>query len=185
MRSEAAAWCQGRHWQVRALFLLWFAYCLVKHWSNPEYRSILAAFNLGIHELGHFVFSPLGEFIGILGGTLLQILAPFIGMLNFYRQSDFFAIALSFGWLSTSIFDVAAYLADARTMNLPLVSPFGWGNPIHDWNYLLTRMGMLKYDTVLAFLLRCVATGTMFICLMGGFWLLLQMGKGNPDKINV
>jgi len=149
----------------------------VRHWSNPEYRSILGPLNLGLHELGHFIFSFFGDFLGILGGTFFQVLAPLFGVVNFYRQSDFFAIALSFGWLSTSLFDVATYVADARAMNLTLVSPFGGDDVVHDWNYLLTRMGLLQQDALLAFIFKCAATLAMLICLIGGFWLLLQMMK--------
>ena len=181
MRNEAVEWCKGKNWQVRSLFLIWFAYVLVRHWGNPDYRSILGALNLGLHELGHFVFSFLGEFVEILGGTLLQVLAPLFGVINFYRQGEFFGMALSFGWLSTSFFEAATYVADARAMDLPLVSPFGGDNTIHDWNYILTRLDMLQYDAGFAFLFRCAATVAMFICLVSGLWLLLQMKKSSAD----
>jgi hypothetical protein len=174
MRDEAEIWCQGRSWLVRLPLLIWFIYVLFKHWDN---RSILAPANLGIHELGHFVLSPLGTFIGILGGTLFQLLIPVGLMINFYQQGDFFAIALCFGWLSTNLFDIAAYVADARSMSLPLVSPFGVENVIHDWNYLLGKMGLLQYDATIAFILRCSATISMLICLIAGFWLLWQMSQ--------
>ncbi|MCH7911408.1 MAG: hypothetical protein IIB38_17570 [Candidatus Hydrogenedentes bacterium] len=46
--------------------------------------------NLGFHEIGHIVFSPLGMFMGILGGSLLQCLVPLLSTIMFYRQRDFF-----------------------------------------------------------------------------------------------
>ena len=145
----------------------------------PSYSSLISPLTLGIHELGHLALSFFGEFFGILGGTLFQVLAPILGLINFYRQEDFFALILCFGWLSTSLFDMAKYVADARAMNLPLVSPFGSDNVIHDWNYLFTRMGLLENDASIAFIVKCLATAAMLICLMGGFWLLWQMKKSS------
>lgn len=177
MRDEAQIWSQGRSWLVRLPLMIWFSYVFFRHLNSYTYGSILAPANLGIHELGHFLFSPLGQFLGILGGTILQLAAPIILMVNFYNQGDFFAITLCFGWLSTNLFNVATYVADARLMNLPLVSPFGVENVIHDWNYLLGKMGLLQYDTTIAFLLRCAAVISMLACLLAGFWVLWQMKR--------
>lgn len=125
VRDEAAQWCRGKNWLIRLPLLGWFAHVLVKSLEDPSYQSILAGLNLGLHELGHLVFSFFGTFLNVLGGTLLEFLAPFLGMINFYRQKDFFAVALCFGWLATALFDIARYAADARAMSLPLVTPFG------------------------------------------------------------
>jgi hypothetical protein len=136
----------------------------------------LGVLNLGTHELGHLIFSFFGNFLKILGGTLLECLAPILGMINFYRQKDFFAISLCFGWLSTVFFDLATYIADAQTMALPLVAPFGSDSSIyHDWNYLLSKLGMLQYDSFLAFVVRLMAIISMLVSLISGSWLLLHM----------
>lgn len=42
--------------------------------------------NLGIHELGHMLFRPAGEFLCIAGGTILQLLIPIISVFMFVRQ---------------------------------------------------------------------------------------------------
>lgn len=175
--SEALEWCRGKNWKWRLLLLLGFGYILYKHLSNPEYTSILGGLNLGIHELGHMLFSVFGEFIGITGGTAIQLLAPIFGVVNFYRQRDFFAIALCFGWLSTNLFNVSLYVSDARSMDLPLVAISGSENTLHDWNYLLSKLGILQFDASLAFLIKSFAVLTMLICLSLGSWLLLQMRK--------
>ncbi|MCK9603901.1 MAG: hypothetical protein M0R66_06065 [Candidatus Omnitrophica bacterium] len=174
IRQEALDWCKGKNWQWRLLILAWFAYVLFRHLNDPMYNSILGALNLGIHELGHFVFGFFGNFLGVLGGTLLQCFVPVLSVANFYRQRDFFAIALSFGWLSTNFFDVARYIADARAMELPLVSPFGMG-VIHDWNHLLGRMGLLEYDHMFSFSIKVLAVISMLACLVAGGWLIWQM----------
>jgi hypothetical protein len=179
LRNEAQDSCRGKNWLIRLPLLAWFGYLLIRHWADPMYNSVLGMLNLGIHGLGHFVTMPLGQFICAASGTTFQVAAPFAGMYNFYRQKDFFALALCFGWLSTSLFDVARYVADASRMEIPLYTPFWAESVVHDWNYLLGAMGLLGLDGFLAFLTRCAASVSMFICLIAGGWLLARM-KGAP-----
>ena len=145
------------------------------------YQSLFGALNLGIHEAGHFIFAPFGEFLEILGGSLAQCLAPVIAMYLFYRRRDYFAIAICFGWLSTNFFGVATYAGDARSMALPLVTP-GGGPAQHDWFNLLLRLDMLMWDKTLAFIFRCAAFVSMLVCLAGGAYLIYRMIKPVEDK---
>jgi hypothetical protein len=181
LRLEASDWCSGKIWYARIPFLIWFAYVLARHLNNPEYSSILGSLNLGIHEFGHFVFSSFWMFLRVAGGTIIECAVPIFGVFNFYRQRDFFSIGLCFGWLSTSLFDVARYVADARAMNLPLVSPFGSEGTVHDWNYILSRLGLLQFDIAIAFFIKCTAVASMLICLGLGSWLILQMKKSSSE----
>jgi len=180
IRDEAGEWCCGKVWYARIPFLIWFVYILVRHLNDPMYSSIIGALNLGIHELGHLIFYFFGKFLNIAGGTILQLAVPVIGMINFYRQRDFFSISLCFGWFSSNLFDVARYVADARAMNLPLVAPFGGTeNAVHDWNYMLSHLGILQFDTVVAFFIKGLAIISMLVCLASGTWLTLQMKKSS------
>lgn len=174
-KSDALEWCRGKNWLARLPLLLFFVYVLVRHLSDPLYSSILGPFNLGIHELGHFVFGFMGQTMSVAGGTLLQLAIPVLGIFNFYRQDDFFSIALCFGWLSTNFFSVATYVADARRLELPLVTPFGGDNVIHDWEYLLAKMNLLVYDELIAGIFRALGVVSMMICFLAGTWLLWQM----------
>ncbi|MBI3726148.1 hypothetical protein HY251_19640 [bacterium] len=180
-RADALDWCQGRLWPPRALLLLWVAYAVVRHLKDPMYESIIGPLNFGIHELGHFVFRPFGEFVSICGGSLFQCLVPFIGLAMFLRQRDYFAAAFSFGWLSTNLFYVATYCSDARSMQIPLLSP-GGGDAYHDWNYILDRMGLLRFDHALAFLMRGAAALSALVFLVVGSWLLWHMARGEKDR---
>ena len=174
-REQAIEWCRGRNWWWRLPLLLWLGYVLVRHLADPLYSSILGGLNLGIHELGHLVFSFLGETLTVAGGTLLQLLIPVFGIFNFYRQRDFFSIALCFGWLSTNLFSVATYAADARRLELPLVTPFGGEEVIHDWEFLLSKWNILEYDTLIAQAFRATAVFSMILCFSLGGWLLWTM----------
>ncbi len=175
--DDARQWCEGRFWPVRLLLLLYFSFVFVNHLQDPMYQSWFKAINLGIHELGHLVFRPFGEFVMILGGTFWQCMVPVISFFMFYKQRDYFALAVSFCWLSTNYYDVATYIGDARARDLPLVSPFGVGPITHDWQYMLSRLGMLELDTSIATFVRLLAAVSMLVGLGWGAWTVIMMIK--------
>ncbi len=180
--TEMVEWCRGRWWFPRVFFLTWFAYMLVRYVNDPGYVVIFSAINLGIHEIGHILWRPLGEFMYFLGGSLTQCLAPVVSVLVFYRQRDFFGIAFCFGWLSTNLHEVSVYVDDARARALPLVTP-GGGEPVHDWFFLLTRLGMLEMDHGIALLVRLLGILSMLVFLVvGGYqcWLMFWLPKREP-----
>ncbi len=174
-------WCQGRAWFGRAVLIFFLAAIGCQHAANPMYSSIFGGINLGIHELGHVVFVFFGLFMMILGGTLLQLAAPLTAIYLFARQPDYFAVSVAGVWLSTNLYNIAAYVADARFMVLPLVSTSG-GAVYHDWNYLLFRLNLLRYDQVIARFLRLSGFVSMWASIMLGIWLLYLMAGSKPQK---
>lgn len=186
MHRDALEWCRGRLWYGRVPILVYFAYILVRHFTHPHYSSLFdMSLNLGIHELGHYVFAPFGDFLEIAGGTILQCAAPVVAMYFCYRNRQYFLIAVCFGWLSTNFYNVAIYVEDARQLALPLVSPGGPDIIIHDWNNLLARTGMLQHDLTIGFLFRAAGFISMMICLAGGIYLLcrMQWPRKEPEPI--
>ena len=174
LREEAQEWCKEKSWLVRLPLLLFFAYILLRHITDPAYASIISWIDLGIHELGHLVFSLLGQDIQVAGGTILQLAVPVYAVFNFYGQRDFFGIAAAFGWLSVSLFEVARYAGDARALQLPLVSVFG-GETVHDWEYMLGRLHLLQADTAIAGGIRVLGAVFFLLCMASGSWLLWRM----------
>ena len=180
--AEAGEWARQRWWPLRLLLCLYFVYAFINHLRDPFYQSWFKPINLGIHELGHILFSLFGQFLAVAGGSIFQLLVPVISVFIFYRQRDFFAISVSAMWLSTNLFDVSTYIADAREMELPLVSPFGGDDIIHDWNYLLGKLGLLNWDRFLAGTVKTWAIVSMFAGLAFAAWLLMEMIKVNFRK---
>ena len=180
--NQLRQWCAGRNGWVRLPLLLGFAYIFLKLLQDPAYVSILGGLNLGIHEFGHLVFSLAGEFIGIAGGTIMQLAAPFYGVYNFIKHNDYFSAVLCFAWLSTSLYNVAAYAADAQAMALPLVSPLG-AHVYHDWNYLLLKTGLLAFDAQIGVFLRGLGFVSMAFALSVCGWMVVLMLKrpSNPS----
>ncbi|MBY0546537.1 MAG: hypothetical protein K2W95_04555 [Candidatus Obscuribacterales bacterium] len=187
--NDMLDWCQGRSALVRLPLLLLFGYVLIQHLQDPLYSDFFKPLNLTIHELGHYVFAPSGQFMHIAGGSLFQCLIPLaVGIPMFFRQRDYFAIAIAFGWFSTNLFDVATYAADARSQELPLVSPGMAGNAeeiIHDWHWLLETTNLLPYDHNIAQFLRFLAFCSTLVCLLMGGALCFIMFKSKWKKKEV
>ncbi len=183
--EDAESSSDGKMPWPRLIFFPIFLYMWIMHLRVETFRTpLLWGLDLGIHELGHFLFSPFGEFVMFLGGSLFQCLVPIIAMVMFYRQKDFFAIGVAFAWLSDNFFEVATYVADARVMELPLVSPFGM-EVQHDWNWLLYEMDILHKELALAALIRYMASLSMFIGIVFSGWIVYLMIKSYQKSPNL
>lgn len=131
--------------------------------DNYAGESLMHLVNLPFHEAGHIFFRFLGSFIASLGGTIGQFLMPLICFAVFLVKSrDTFGASVALWWFGQNFFDIAPYINDARSLRLPLLggnvghaSPYGF----HDWEYLLTETGLLRYDHFIAKL--CLASGTV------------------------
>ncbi|HET7711517.1 MAG TPA: hypothetical protein VFL80_06270 [Thermoanaerobaculia bacterium] len=178
--EEAREWCHGRSWIPRALLLLYLVYAEARFLIDPLSRTIFSGITLAFHEMGHLLFGFAGEFIGILMGSGMQLIIPLIVIVVFYRQPDYFGMAVGGFWLSFSMFELANYVGDARAMDLPLVG--FTDDPQHDWHYLLSTTGLLPLDTTLALLLRLAATATGAASLGFAVWLLWQMHLYNRAR---
>ena len=176
--DDVRDWCEGRSAPVRTPLLLYMAYVGTRHLLDTDYGSLLAPLNLGIHEGGHLVFGWLGwRFLTVAAGTLAQLAAPVAAGVMFARQPDWFAACFSGTWLATNLYNVATYAADAREMDLPLVT-VGDGECLdtcHDWNYMLQALHLLPLDTTIAALLRLLAFGVEWASVAAGAWMLLAM----------
>jgi hypothetical protein len=97
--------------------------------------------NLAIHETGHLVFSPFGEWMTVAGGTLFQLLVPLVFAAYFWRRGDRHAATVPLWWMGQNCFGIARYISDARAQELPLV-----GGGEHDWTWMLYELDVLHRD---------------------------------------
>lgn len=140
---------------------------------DNETWNVFGGLTLAIHEGGHLLFGPFGQWLTIAGGSLTQILAPIVAGVMLRRQGDRYGVAVVGTWLAYSLTNLAAYVGDARAMALQLV---GFSDdPLHDWNYLLDSVHLLPYDTRLAGLVRLLAWGTLFASVLLA-WRVLADG---------
>ena len=160
--------------------LAYFAYAGWRHFADSEYGSIFSGITLAIHELGHVIFGPFGEWLAVAGGSITQLAAPLAVAAIMLRQRDYFGVAVGGAWLSMSLSNLAVYVADARAEALPLYS-LGGGDPIHDWNYLLGSLHLLPRDTAIAGGVHFLALATLVLSVLLGAWLCRVMA-GSPKR---
>jgi len=101
--------------------------------------NFLHLIDLVFHEAGHVIFGFFGRFIGVLGGSLNQVLVPAVCTGVFLARQQYASAAVTLFWTGQSLADVAVYVADGRAMALPLLAD----GLIHDWNFILGRLGLL------------------------------------------
>ncbi len=124
----------------------WIPLAIYVAWLTMAYEfHFLDYVNLAFHEAGHIFLAPFGSVLGMLGGTLGQLFFPFACGVHFLRLGQRASALVCGVWFAESLMYVAHYMADAREMNLPLV-----GGEIHDWNWLLGRLGWLEASDSLA-----------------------------------
>ncbi|HTR82310.1 MAG TPA: hypothetical protein VMM58_11830 [Bacteroidota bacterium] len=101
-------------------------------------------FILYIHEAGHFFFRMFGEDLYILGGTIMQVLVPFVWFLVARREESALAPVAVF-FTGFSMVDASIYIRDAETRLLPLLGH----HSKHDWATFLGRHDMLDWGVPL------------------------------------
>jgi len=137
------------------LFTLYFVWIAL----DPMQGSFLDNVDLPIHEFGHLLFRPFGQFLMVAGGSLFQVIMPAIFVGYFIWQRSFYSAAIVLFWVGQSILNVWVYAADAVVMKLVLTSGFtGSEGSFHDWNYLLTATGLLSSTKVVAGAIRLAGT---------------------------
>jgi hypothetical protein len=173
---EAELWCEDKSPWPRLPLLAYLAYAGVRHLWTATYQSWFSGITLAFHEMGHIVFSGLGNTMMILGGSILQVLVPLVAALYLWlRQGDFFGLAVGGSWLAFSLAELSLYVYDAPREELPLV---GFGDdPQHDWGTLLTRWHVLNHSDTFAFGIRVVAFVIGLSSLALGAALCWQMWK--------
>lgn len=133
--------------------------------SADGWIPILDSLNLVFHEAGHPLFSPFGETLHILGGTLMQLLVPALVAGSCWYKRQRVGAALAGVWFFQNGFNIARYMADARAQVLPLV-----GDGEHDWGTLFEQWGVLSKDLAYASSVRALAwIGIIACCLWLGW----------------
>ena len=148
--------------------------------SNYSGNSFMHLVNLPFHEAGHILFRIFGQFMMMLGGSLMQLLVPFICLAAFLvKTRDTFAASVSLWWLGQSLIDLAPYINDARKLQLILLGGVTGRDvgDFHDWEFILRNLGLLKYDHLLAETAHLSGALFMICALVWGGYILVKQYK--------
>lgn len=148
---------------IFTVYFLWCAYA-------PENAVFMHLINTPIHEAGHVLFRILGEFMGIAGGSLFQIIVPVVFFGYFVYHKKPFSASIVLFWVANNFLDVYVYANDAQVMQLPLLSGLtGSEGGFHDWNYLLTETNLLDKTYLIAKIIRFIGTLLTVAAAVGAF----------------
>lgn len=127
------------------LLVVWSFYLAAYDYRYGEiFASFMHNILLAIHEAGHVLFMPFGEFMTIIGGSLFQLALPIGICVAFIRVNrDNFGAAIGLWWASISLLDLSPYVYDALQPQLILLGGYTGEDGPHDWIYLLTSFGQL------------------------------------------
>ncbi|MCK8601208.1 hypothetical protein [Desulfoferrobacter suflitae] len=174
--------------------LLLFAGIVIWSWkffrapleSNYAGTTFMHLINLPFHEAGHIFFRPLGALITSLGGTLGQLLMPFLCLSVFlikYRNT--FGAAVALWWLGENFLDMAPYINDARDLTLPLLggntgrnAPYGF----HDWQFILNETGLIRHDQFIAGISHRLGIVLMLTAIGWGGYILCKQYRNLPTR---
>jgi hypothetical protein len=160
--TPLAAVTLGQLMGAVAAAVLLFALALT---SQEGWVPILDSLNLVFHEAGHPLFGIFGETIGFLGGTLMQLIVPLLVVGSCWYKRQTTALGLAGIWFFQNGLNIARYMADARTQELPLV-----GGGEHDWATLFGQWNLLAQDTAIAGAVKTLAWVGMLCCLGWIVW---------------
>ena len=134
--------------------------------------------DLIFHEAGHFIFAMFGQFMAMLGGSLLQFLIPVIAAIQFIRQHEPFGAAICTWWAGQNLVDLAPYIADSRALQLVLVGGrTGAEVEGHDWEFILTQLGIVHLDQSIGRWVHGIGILIMIGALAAGTRTLLQKSE--------
>jgi hypothetical protein len=153
------------------IYFLWIAF-------DPMEGSFLDMVDLPIHETGHLLFAIFGEFMGMAGGTLFQIILPSVFVGYFWWNEKHFSAAAVLFWVGQSFINIHIYAQDAITMQLPLV-----GGGIHDWNWMLSRLGLLDSTKMIAGLIRAVGALTIITAAVTSIYCAFHSPEQEFDEL--
>lgn len=170
-------WCRAA---LLAVFAVWGLWLMTRSVADGEMaQSFIHGPLLVFHEAGHVLFMPLGPWMTVAGGTLMQWLMPVVmGAALLWKNRDPFGAAFALWLLGVSVMDSAPYLYDALHPQLTLLGGHTGEDGGHDFIYLLDSLGLRHHSQGLGLLLHKLGAGLTLLALVWAGWLLrLQHGR--------
>lgn len=155
--------------------------CIIGAGMWRQWVWLLDNFTLVLHEAGHPLVGLLSATLMVYGGTVFQLLFPWLTQRHFKKLNNPAGVAFGFYWLAASMHNVGIYMGDARAKVLPLIGGLD-PEEFHDWAEILGRWGLLRYDTAMGKMLMLAA----WIVLIWSMWRCYQdvhsSARGIPDE---
>ncbi len=150
-------------------WVIFYAFVMIERVNHGSFPGLMDGVFVPIHEGGHLLFRMFGEFLCVAGGTFMQLFVPFALACSFAWRRQPQGVAFCLFFMFEQFFPIATYMADARRLDLPLLTVGDAEYVIHDWEYLFGHLNVLQYDTTIASAMRTMGwLGMLGVCL----WLV-------------
>jgi len=153
--TSAEEWEPVPRWAL-ASWLTFYGLFVLYALGNRSGFLLIDYVNLPVHEGGHLLFGWLGQTLGVLGGTLLQLLVPAALSVYFASRRQPSGTTFSAFFFFENLLNISTYMADARAQQLCLVTAGDGEDAIHDRFFLFSKLGLLEHDVEIAHLVRAV-----------------------------
>lgn len=194
--KEKALFFLKTYWlSIILLFCSW--YIVKQHFMTIQYNIFLAVdyqhvpwfswlyflldnLILIVHEAGHTLFGFLGwRFLTVLGGSLLQVLLPFVIFIACWRagkiyESQAALYVTGFGWLTAS-----GYAADAYEQRLPLIGNLPKSS--HDYLNIFSDLNILNHYKTVAWIMFSIGCLILIACIILPYFKLRRTEQIHLD----
>ncbi len=151
-------------YSIIAIMFYFFFRMVIKH----SLWCVLDGANYAFHEFGHVFFNFFGETLGFLGGTIMQLLIPFVLIFYFLVKKKFLSSSFSLFWFGENFLYISNYIASANPNELPAVDSTG---RIHDWDFLLSIWGVINYHQTIADFVFYIGTVIIIFSITWAFFI--------------
>ncbi len=135
-----------------------------------------------IHEFGHFLFSPFGEFMMLLGGSLFQAGLPLVfAGIFLVRKRDPFAAAVTLWWSAVAVMDIAPYVYDAQQPVHVLLTGRTGDSGAHDFIDVLGDLGLLAHAQSVGYGVHRFGVAMLVASLAWAAWIVWRQFAVRAD----
>ena len=163
-----------------AVVAIWATSVLLSRMTEPP--TLLHLTVILFHEAGHVIFMPFGEAVRVAGGTLGQLLMPFICAVALHRRGDNFGAAICLAWMGMSLMDASVYAYDAADPLLPLIGGGTGSDSFHDFVFLFERYGQLGHARGWAMAMKALGAIAVYASLAWAAALLFLQSEHLEDR---
>ncbi len=169
----------GQFWLRVALwlaFVAWSQRLLGLDYRTGEMGASFLHYPLMVfHEAGHAVFSILGKWLMVAGGSVMQLTMPALLCGGLWLTNrDAFGAALGAWLVGASLLDIAPYVYDAWHPRLTLLNGETGTVDSHDWVYLLSSLGAVDQAQQLGRVVCALGAGVVVASMLVAGWVLLH-----------
>lgn len=192
--SDIDMYVQGKkwYWYIPA-WLIGLYICIALLGFSPNKQmpfliSIGQSFDFFLHEMAHIITGFLPAIVTAAAGSFSELLlgVSLVGMA--IKQRAYFTVLITSLWLMMACQSVGIYMADAKPQRLNLVSLggelAGSDMPIHDWNFIFTRLHLLGMSGFIGTSVRVIGVIAGICGLAFTAWLIYKMAIAKSSLPN-